>query len=385
MTILGIWLSAILLSILLLLALGLISGMRRLDDLSQVLPLEGPTLPRLSVIVAARNEELHLEEALGSLLRLDYPSCDVIVVDDRSTDGTSAILGRLCSKHPALRTIRVDHLPEGWLGKCHALFQGARAAAGDYFLFTDADVVFEPATLRRAMAYVREKGLDHLALIPRIQMPGPLLGAMSATFGLFFTLYSRPWKASDPKSRAHIGIGAFNLVRSETYRNAGGHEAVRRCPVDDVKLGERLKKSGGRQAAVIGVGLVSVEWYRTLGELARGLEKNSFAAVNYRLSSVILMTLAILALAGGPVALAFLAQGWPGWALNGASIGLLLAMYVQQAKLQRIRAWTLVLFPLSLAIMLWILWRAALKTLLRGGIHWRGTFYPLSELRKEQD
>jgi glycosyltransferase involved in cell wall biosynthesis len=337
------------------------------------------------VIVAARNEELHLEGALGSLLHLDYPTCEVIVVDDRSTDGTSAILGRLRSQYPALRTLRVDVLPQGWLGKCHALAQGARTATGDYLLFTDADIVFDPTTLRRAMAYVREKGLDHLALIPRVQMPGSLLRAMGATFGLLFTSYSRPWKASDPKSRAHIGIGAFNLVRSETYRNAGGHEAVRRCPVDDVKLGERVKRSGGRQAAVIGVGLVSVEWYRTLGGLIQGLEKNSFAAVNYRLSSVALLTLAILALSVGPVALAFFTRGWPGWALNGASEILLLAMYCDQAKLQKIPAWTLVLFPLSLGIMLWILWRAALKTLFRGGIEWRGTFYPLGVLREEQD
>ena len=361
---------------------ALFFGLRRLVDLRKVPPLVEPPFPPVSVIVAARNEERHLEEALGTLLGLDYPAFDVIVVDDRSTDGTPAILERLGSKFPRLRALRVSELPEGWLGKCHALSQGAKVARGDYLLFTDADILFHPTALRKAMACLRREGLDHLAVVPGLRMPGALLGSIVATFGLFFMLFFRPWKAPNPRSRAHIGIGAFNLVRKELYEKIGGHESVRCCPVDDVKLGQRLKEAGGRQAAAIGVDLLSVEWYASVGELIRGLEKNAFAAFGYRLSWVALSTLVIAGLSAGPVVLAILAKGALSWVLGGGSILLLWAMYLDQVRIQRISLRSLALFPLALGILVYVQWRSAIKTLLRGGIEWRGTIYPLSELRK---
>jgi hypothetical protein len=375
-------LSAVTLGILFLGFVYVARGLRRLDDLSRRPAPDRPTFPSLTIIVAARNEERRIEEALESLFRLDYPDVEVVVVDDRSTDGTPAILERLGTLHPKLRVMRVDRLPKGWLGKCHALWLGAQSASGEYFLFTDADVVFRPPALRQAMTYVLEKGLDHLALLLHVRMPGPVLPAMSATFGLFFMLYSRPWKAPDPKSPAHIGIGAFNLVRKAAYQAAGGHEAVRMCPVDDVKLGERVKASGGKQAAAIGVELAWVEWYRTVGELVRGLEKNCFAGVDYRVSAVVLSTVAVLALSVGPVALLWLLPNWLGLSLNGASLLLLLALYLDQVRLQKVPLGSAFFFPFSLGLMIFIMWRSALMTLIRGGISWRDTFYPLDELRK---
>jgi hypothetical protein len=358
-------------------------GLRKLDDLSRWPLPDRPKFPSVSIIVAARNEERQIEVALQSLLELDYPDFEVVVVDDRSTDGTPAILDRLSALHPRLRVIHVDRLPEGWLGKCHALSLGARSAAGEYFLFTDADVVFRPTALREAMSYGLEKGLDHLALLLHVRMAGAVLPAMSATFGLFFMLYSRPWKAPDPKSPAHIGIGAFNLVRKSAYQAAGGHESVRMCPVDDVKLGQRIKASGGRQAAGIGVELAWVEWYTTVGELVRGLEKNCFAGVEYRFSSVVLSTLAVLALSAGPVALLGLLPTRLGLSLNGASLLLLLALYLDQARLQKVPLGSIFFFPISIGLMIFVMWRSALMTIFRGGITWRGTFYPMKELRKQ--
>jgi len=376
-------LSAVTLGILILGFITLVRGLRKLDDLSRRPPPDRATFPALSIIVAARNEERRIEEALQSLLGLDYPDFEIVIVDDRSTDGTPAILDRLSTAHPRLRVIHVDRLPEGWLGKCHALALGARSAAGEYFLFTDADVVFRPPALRQAMTYVLEKGLDHLALLLHVRMPGPVLPAMSATFGLFFMLYSRPWKAADPKSPAHIGIGAFNLVRKAAYQAAGGHEAVRMCPVDDVKLGQKVKESGGKQAAAIGVELAWVEWYTTVGELVRGLEKNCFAGMDYRFSAVVLSTLAVLALSLGPVALLCLLPTWLGLFLNGASLLLLLALYLDQARLQKVGLWAAFFYPISIGLMIFVMWRSMLMTLFRGGISWRGTFYPLEELRKQ--
>ena len=106
-------------------------------------------LPSLSVIVPARNEATAIGPALASLLAQDYPGLEIVAVDDRSTDGTGDVLRALAAANPSLRVLRIDDLPSGWLGKNHALWRGAQRSTGTWLLFTDADVVFAPGTLRR--------------------------------------------------------------------------------------------------------------------------------------------------------------------------------------------------------------------------------------------
>ena len=133
-----------------------------------------------------------------------------------------------------------------------------------------------------------------------MRVPGLALNAFMAAFGVFFSLYSRPWKARDPRSRAHIGVGAFNLIRAAAYRAIGGHRAIAMRPDDDMKLGKVVKKHGFRQDVVSGRGLIVVEWYASLRELVDGLMKNAFAGVDYSLVKV----------AGSTIAL-FLMNVWP--------------------------------------------------------------------------
>jgi cellulose synthase/poly-beta-1,6-N-acetylglucosamine synthase-like glycosyltransferase len=144
---------------------------------------------------------------------------------------------RVAEQYPALVQSHIDSLPDGWLGKNHALQKGAEQAAGEYILFTDADVVFEPRTVRRAVAHAIEQQIDHLTVLPQIQMPSLLLESFVVKFARFFLLYFKPWKAPDQNSSAYLGIGAFNLVRAEAYRDAGLHEPIRMRPDDDVQLG----------------------------------------------------------------------------------------------------------------------------------------------------
>src|SRR5262249_15789841 len=151
---------------------------------------------------------------------------EIIVVNDRSTDGTAAILERMGREHTGLRIRTITDLPDGWLGKNHAMLVGADEASGEFLLFTDADVVFEPAAVARAMPIVGEDRLDPLAALPEVEASGLALQAFVAAFGVFFSLYSRPWKAPDPKSPRHIGIGAFNLIRASVYRAIGTHRAI---------------------------------------------------------------------------------------------------------------------------------------------------------------
>jgi cellulose synthase/poly-beta-1,6-N-acetylglucosamine synthase-like glycosyltransferase len=269
--------------VLALVAVELLRGSRQLASLAEVVPHADAELPTMSVVVAARDESRQIERALESLLRQRYPALEVIAVDDRSTDGTAEILDRLARGEQRLRVLHVRELPPGWLGKNHALFRGAAMATGDLLLFADADVIMEPTTLRRAASYMSARGLDHLTAVPRVLMPGALLTLLVVTFSMLYAIFVRPWRARDPKRGTSVGVGAFNLVRSRVYRAIGGHETIRMRPDDDTKLGKLIKKSGFRQEMVIGVDFISVEWYASFRELTRGLMKNGYSQLDYRL------------------------------------------------------------------------------------------------------
>ena len=232
-------------------------------------------LAKISVIIPARNEEKNLEQALRSVLSSNYPSFEVIVVNDRSTDNTSEILKRLQSDYSTLKIVEIDIVPEGWLGKNYALQSGVSCASGNYYLFTDADVIMQKNTLRKEVSYCRLNNLDHIAVVPIIKMPGLILKLFIASFIIFFNMFASHWKAKNPKSKNFIGLGAFNLVRSEVYKKIGGHEKIRLRPDDDMKLGKLIKSSGYKQETIFGKDLIEVNWYSSLKETFNGLLKNS--------------------------------------------------------------------------------------------------------------
>jgi glycosyltransferase involved in cell wall biosynthesis len=360
-------------------AIQVYRGVRSIRALRDLPPMAGP-LPRVSIIIPARNEERNLEEALRSILALDYDNLEIDVVDDRSTDRTGEILDRMAAADPRLRIVHVRELPPGWLGKNHALWLGAGKATGEFLLFTDADVVMDPATLRRAVGAMVADRLDHLTAAPEIERPSVLFEMFIGAFSLFFTLFTKPWKVKDPESPSHGGIGAFNLVRAAAYRAAGGHPAIAMRPDDDLKLGKLLKKKGFHQEFVFGLGALRVEWYASVRELIQGLMKNAFSGVDYRVWVVVVSTVMQLITLVWPFLALFLTAGATRW-LNLASVLVLLALCWINAPLAGVRRWHGLGFPLATLLFLYILWRAMVLTLWRDGIDWRGTHYPLEELR----
>lgn len=355
-------------------------GGRTIGELREGPSLEDGAAPSVSVIVAARDEARGVEAAVRSMLAQDYPRLELVVVDDRSSDGTGAILDRLAASDPRLTVVHLTSLPSGWLGKNHALHVGAARASGDFLLFTDADVEMRPDTLRRAVGYCERRGVDHLAVAPDIVLPGLLLQAFAVFFVTSFLIYVKPWRVRDPRSRFHIGLGAFNLVRRVRYLAAGGHEPIRLRPDDDLKLGLVLKRSGCRQDAVSGRGMVRVEWYHSLAELVRGLEKNMFAGIEYRAWLSIAAGLGQLAFGLGPLAGAVFAPAPARW-LFAAQVAVTLAGFAVIAWRLGIRTRTAWLAPVVVVLFVAILWRTMALNLWEGGIRWRGTFYSLSELR----
>ena len=360
------------------LGVDMILGLRSLPRLRAASTPE--RAPSVSVVLAARDEAGHIAPAVQSLLAQSYPALEVVAVDDRSTDGTGQILDRLAEQYDRLEVIHVEALPAGWLGKNHALQRGAEAATGELLLFTDADVMMRPEAVSRAVAVMEREGVDHLAVAPRIHAGTAPATMTVAVFLALFSVVFRPWKARDPESRRHIGIGAFNLVRAEAYRAIGGHGAVPMRPDEDVRLGRSLKGAGYRQATAIGTTMAEVEWYPTLRAMARGLRKNAFAVVEYRLSLVAAGTLLPVVFIFWPLAALFVTTGIVWW-MNAAVVTGGALTIVATARAHGLPAWTGLTYPIASLLLLWIVWAAAIRAVRTGAVEWRGTEYPLEELK----
>lgn len=354
-------------------------GLRRLRRLRDVAPMLPANPPLVSIVVAARDEARAIEPAVRSMLAIDYPALEVIVVDDRSTDATGEILDGLRAGSPALKVVHIAELPAGWLGKTHALHRGSGIASGEYLLFTDADVVYESTALRRAVALCEFDRLDHLALIPDVPASSLLmeLNMMAGLVGLL-ALY-RPWRKRR-EGRRGLGIGAFNLVRTTPYRAAGGHGALAMEVVDDVQLGHLMGEAGGRQDLVMGHGLVSVEIYPNVLETLKGVQKNAFAFLEYSAIVLLAATAGTFALSVWPWVGLLVTEGATRW-LNVAAVASHVALYIHLAPQFKCSRWCVVYLPQVGIGTILILWQVAIRTWIQGGVVWRGTFYSLAELK----
>ncbi len=367
------------------LAIPMIVGQRRVRGLGSAnvgaYGLGPDEWPTVTVITAARDESARVEGAARSLLALDYPRLQLVFVDDRSTDGTGAILDRLAAADPRLRVLHVATLPEGWLGKCHALARGAAAAEGAWLLFTDGDVWMKPDALRRAIALARELQADHLAVSADLEIRTLGERIFIAYFSALFYASQRPWDAPDPRSRAHVGIGSFNLVRRGVYDRAGGHERLRLEVVDDMALGLIVKEAGGRSWFAFHDGHLRVRWHQGVRGLVRGVEKNAFAALRYRVGHTLFSVLFQFLGTWAPVFGWFLPGLWPkifaaaGWVGMGA-------LYFGVARNLRIGWWDFLTAPLGAALFSYAILRSMILTLRRRGVVWRDTHYGIESLRK---
>jgi len=340
--------------------------------------------PRVSIIVPARNEEAHIAPALATLLKIDYDNYEVIVVNDRSTDRTGEVVDRIASTSEAsgrLKVIHITELPSGWLGKVHAMWSAANQASGDWLLFTDADVLFRRDVLNRTLAYAEAESADHLVLFPRMIMKSPGERIMIAFFQTLFVFGHRPWKVADPKTKDHIGVGAFNMIRRSVYDAVGTYQALRFEVVDDMKLGKIVKNAGYAQRNVYGADLISLRWVRGAMGMVNNLTKNSFAIMSFQWWRALLSAFALAFLNLTPFLGIWFAHGWARvpYAVALASI---FGVYVGMSWESDIPAYYFVLHPVGAALFIYIMLRSMILTLSRGGVVWRGTLYSLEELRR---
>ncbi|MFY9947989.1 MAG: glycosyltransferase family 2 protein [Candidatus Sulfotelmatobacter sp.] len=340
--------------------------------------------PRVSIIVPARNEESDIEQTLTLLLGLDYDNYEVIAVNDRSTDRTGDIMEEVAASagtQGRLRVIQHKELPPGWLGKAHAMWTATNEATCDWLLFTDADVLFKPDSVRRALAYAEAERADHVVLFPQMIMKTPGEYMMIAFFQTMFVFGHRPWKVADPKSRDHMGVGAFNLIRRSAYESIGTYERLRMEVLDDMKLGKLVKNAGFAQRNVFGGDLISIRWANGAMGVVNNLTKNFFAVLSFQWPRTLISAFGLAFLNLMPFLGVWFAHGWERLPY-AVALGSMFSIYVGMSWRSGVPAYYFLLHPVSTVLFIYTLLRSMFLTLWNDGIIWRGTMYPLEELRK---
>ena len=357
-------------------------GLVRSRFLRDVPPRGGDDLPSISIIVPARDEAAAIDEALRRMLSLDYPDYEVIAINDRSTDGTGGLMDRVAAEMGSrLQVVHIAELPTGWLGKNHALSLGAKRARGEFLLFTDGDVMFDPQILRRSMTVVEDRALDHLVLLPETLTSTFFEAALINFFCIMLMAATRfplvRWKWF---KQAYLGVGAFNLLRRTAYDTIGGFETLQLEIADDLMLGRLVKQHGLNQDVYGGQQNLSVRW-QTGGvwSIVRGLEKNAFSGTGYSVVRTLGAVAVLLTLFVGP----FVAL------LCGQVTLPVLILSIGSLLLSVGTAWSVgfpvavgLFFPWAVVVFCFIMLRSMMMTLRQGGVRWRDTFYSLADLRQ---
>jgi glycosyltransferase involved in cell wall biosynthesis len=370
-------------------AFKVVRAMRRL-------PYAAPALtddfyPKVSAILAVRNESEAIEDTVRSLLDQEGVDVQVVVVDDGSDDDTLEKVQALAKDEPNLLVLENSKLPKGWVAKNYALELGQGRAEGDYLLFTVADVHHGRRAIFNAVAAMERERLDHVALVPRLEANSFLEAVVLPLFMILTQAGQFDPRAADPDSGVGAGVGAFNMVRAEAYRLRGTHARIRNAIADDRALAEMMRDEGGRGTVYRAVGQVRMRPSRSAQEL-KGQVRRGLLAITQQ-SALLTALLGILfflatwiplgmALAFLPLAL----NGVLSWLWMPAFLAVLLPVVgiLRIRSMVRISPIFAVLYPLGNALLSIAALDAALRFAMSGKVNWRGRLYSRRDLREHE-
>jgi chlorobactene glucosyltransferase len=357
-------------------------------DLLRPLPPAAPcSAPMVTVIVPARNEEINVGHCLRGLLEQNYPAARVklLLVDDHSTDDTTSIALALARSNRQLSVLRSPALPARWLGKSHACWIGAKAAADDtqWLCFLDADVRPEPELLARAVATAESQRLDLLSLTPRQEF-GSFAERLVMPCGFYLLAFCQDLQAlqSDDGTET-TATGQFMLIRRSVYEAVGGHAAVHDVICEDLALARLIKQHQGRVALCNGNQVISVRMYSGWLTLWEGVTKNLVDMLGGSVQTVVTVAIgSVLAwavwLLPGVDALSYAADPSRGWlALAPALTASLAAIgfHVAGTRYFRIPLWYGLLFTIGYTAGA-LMAIDSLRRRLRGSVSWKGRTCP---------
>lgn len=374
-------------------ALALAIGLRRrlmlTSNSHQTLP---SSAPRLSVLVAAKEEELNIERCISGLLTQDHPNFEVIAIDDRSRDATPRILERLAREsNGKLTVLTISDLPPGWFGKNHAMHRGVQQAGGDWLLFTDADCRFaSPRTLSMAMQEAMHSEADFLCLTPVLEAPSTWERIIQPVCTMVLILWFLPHRVNDPRRPTAYANGAFMLLRRPCYDGIGGHEAVRGAMNEDLHMARAAKSRGFRLRVMENDDLYTTRMYSSLAELRRGWRRifrgcletvpRLATSMTLILTFTILPCVSFVTAATGRILSAEENVGHWNFALTlwGVSVVMLLVLTGIFYRMTRIPVYWAPSYVLGAVVVVGILARAIWDTIMSRDVRWRGTDYAKS-------
>jgi chlorobactene glucosyltransferase len=363
-------------------------------DATSSLPPGGGEWPFVSIVVPARNEERNLPRLLPTLLAQHYPAFEVIVVDDQSTDATSRILVEWQARDPRLKVVRGEELPreEGWKGKPHAMYQGAREARGEWILFTDADTTHSPAALASTMSFALARHIDLFTMGPTAEL-GTVAEKiiMPVAYEGISILYPN-YLVNDPNSSTAIANGQYMLIRRSVYDAVGGAERVKDKIAEDLEFGKAVKSDGYRLYFANGTHLMNVRMYTNFDEIWEGWSKNVVLSFQHNPAQGALAVLGTVSIGVMPPVFAWwavrarrsaaqngtradrIAANWI-TALAAAVIGLPIFFRVRVDRMLGISpAWSLTQ-PIGGLVFALIMATSALRLLTGKGVTWKGRTY----------
>lgn len=356
-----------------------------LDEGSYAQPLSDP--PLVTIMVPARNEEKNIRECLESLGRQDYPNYEIIVVNDRSTDRTAAIVEEIQRSHRNVNLIENSELNEGWSAKNFALYRGVQDAKGIWYLFTDADTRHHPKCLSQAVNYVMDKKVDMLTILPTLEtrtfwekLVQPIAAAV--------LLLSFPIKkANNSRQKIAIANGQFILIKKESYFKFGGHKGLKEHLLEDVAMAKAVKHGGDVLSVVIGPELYRTRMYVNFLEIWTGWTRIFFYIYDKNFWRILANAASIFLFSLLPVAV-FLYSGLALAIMKEVSTRALLLLVVSALQILAIRLATFrycqvsrastlcsILNPFGFAIVIGILLNAIRTIFSKKGITWKGTNY----------
>jgi chlorobactene glucosyltransferase len=352
----------------------------------EVRPGEGEAagLPRVTVIIPARDEEQNIERCLRSLMQQDHHDIEILVVDDDSSDRTAEIVERLAAGDARVRLYRAGEPPGECTGKCNALIEGLRQGnpTGEWFLFTDADTRHHPKSVSSALRAALRQQVDLLTLVPHLEARSFWERLMQPTVAALIALFKQPEHINDPENPEVFANGQFILVRREAYRGCGGHRAVAGKVLDDTELARAVVRSGCRMHIALARRLFSTRMYTGFSSLMAGWTKNFYMILESRFSRVLLaaslaLFLSLWPAAFGIASIVALVGGAHFWPVAGLwiGVGIYAMVLVFQATLRGLNRWYpqySPLAPLANFMAVFILLRSAYLNAKGRGVRWKG-------------
>ena len=355
-------------------------------DVSAILDRDLPNPTRLiSVIIPAKDEEQYVEAAVRSVLASTYHHLQVIVVNDRSTDKTGAILEALSGEDSRICVVNINELPEGWTGKTHAWYQGCQQAVGQVLLFMDADTVVSPDIISKAFSFFHVHDLGMLSLLPGFMERGFSENVINPHMELGLSTFYPLNEVNDRNSTAALASGSFIMVTRKTYEDLGTWSRFRNEITEDLALSKAAKAQGYKLAVARANTWLRTRKFESVSELRSfwnrtlygGLEKDvfkllkmSFNYVSLSVLSVCFFVAAAAVLAGKgtvPVQILFV--------ISSATMAAVIIAYASFTRIE-IGNWLYGLTaPIGILFGVWITLGTLLTVLGGRGIYWRGSRY----------